>query len=383
MPLGIDATIRYAEDNWTEPLLQSELDAARPVQHAPEPRPAADADRQPGPRVACEAAAKPGEGRLPLLRRQAGRRAARHDFSATDAEFQRGRRRATTPRASAPAASRPTDLLTVRLGVCGWPVGALALAGDAQRRAGRARPDATGATRSCRSRPSVFAETVRALRGAGLRGRQRDDPAQGGGARARRHRDGDRARGRGRQHADLRATGAIEADNTDVGGLLDAIGRRATRRAHGAGAGRRRGRRGPPCTRWCRRARPTCRSGTAPRTRRAAVPRSSAAAPSRRPSRPTSSSSAPPSGLQDRRRPVQARFRWTPIRSEPESAWSTWSIRADGTAFLAAARSRGADVVDGLEVLVGQGAVALERWTGRPAPRDVMRRAVTAPRPTA
>ena len=50
--------------------------------------------------------------------------------------------------------------------------------------------------------------------------------------------------------------------------------------------------------------------------------------------------------------------------------------RADGTAFLAAARSRGADVVDGLEILVGQGAAALERWTGRPAPRDEMRRAV-------
>ncbi len=58
--------------------------------------------------------------------------------------------------------------------------------------------------------------------------------------------------------------------------------------------------------------------------------------------------------------------------------------RDDGTTFLAAARSRGADVVDGLEVLVGQGARSLERWTGRPAPRDVMRRAAReAPRPTA
>jgi shikimate dehydrogenase len=50
--------------------------------------------------------------------------------------------------------------------------------------------------------------------------------------------------------------------------------------------------------------------------------------------------------------------------------------RDGGTAFLAAARAAGADVVDGLEVLVGQGAVALERWTGRSAPIDVMRRAV-------
>ena len=51
--------------------------------------------------------------------------------------------------------------------------------------------------------------------------------------------------------------------------------------------------------------------------------------------------------------------------------------RAGGTAFLAAARSSGGDVVDGLEVLVGQGAAALERWTGRAVPIDEMRRAVT------
>ena len=58
--------------------------------------------------------------------------------------------------------------------------------------------------------------------------------------------------------------------------------------------------------------------------------------------------------------------------------------RDDGTTFLAAARSRGAVVVDGLEVLVGQGARSLERWTGRPAPRDVMREAARQHhRPTA
>jgi shikimate dehydrogenase len=55
--------------------------------------------------------------------------------------------------------------------------------------------------------------------------------------------------------------------------------------------------------------------------------------------------------------------------------------RAGGTAFLAAARSRGGDVVDGLEVLVGQGARAFEQWTGRSAPIDVMRRAVADPVP--
>jgi shikimate dehydrogenase len=56
------------------------------------------------------------------------------------------------------------------------------------------------------------------------------------------------------------------------------------------------------------------------------------------------------------------------------------AYRAGGTAFLAAARKCGADVVDGLEVLVAQGAASLERWTGRPAPHDVMRQAVQDPR---
>ena len=45
-----------------------------------------------------------------------------------------------------------------------------------------------------------------------------------------------------------------------------------------------------------------------------------------------------------------------------------------GTAEAAAAA--GARVLDGLEVLVAQGAASFELWTGRPAPVDVMRQAV-------
>jgi shikimate dehydrogenase len=46
------------------------------------------------------------------------------------------------------------------------------------------------------------------------------------------------------------------------------------------------------------------------------------------------------------------------------------------SATAAAARSAGATVIDGLEVLVRQGAASFERWTGVPAPLDVMRNAV-------
>jgi shikimate dehydrogenase len=47
-----------------------------------------------------------------------------------------------------------------------------------------------------------------------------------------------------------------------------------------------------------------------------------------------------------------------------------------GSATAEAARAAGARVVDGLEVLVAQGAAAFERWTGLAAPVDVMRAAV-------
>jgi shikimate dehydrogenase len=50
--------------------------------------------------------------------------------------------------------------------------------------------------------------------------------------------------------------------------------------------------------------------------------------------------------------------------------------RDGGTQLLEAARTGGADVVDGLEILVAQGAASFERWTGMTAPRQAMREAV-------
>jgi shikimate dehydrogenase len=48
---------------------------------------------------------------------------------------------------------------------------------------------------------------------------------------------------------------------------------------------------------------------------------------------------------------------------------------AGPTALAGAARAAGVEVVDGLEVLVRQGARSFERWTGRAAPLDVLRAA--------
>lgn len=49
--------------------------------------------------------------------------------------------------------------------------------------------------------------------------------------------------------------------------------------------------------------------------------------------------------------------------------------RAD-TPFLAAARSGGAQALDGRGMLLGQAAAAFARWTGAPAPREVMGQAL-------
>jgi shikimate dehydrogenase len=75
-------------------------------------------------------------------------------------------------------------------------------------------------------------------------------------------------------------------------------------------------------------------------------------------------------------------FKSLPLRAD---SWNTGSLvvdmvyRAGGTELLAAARRRGATVVDGLEVLVAQGAASFERWTGRSAAREAMREAARRP----
>jgi shikimate dehydrogenase len=51
---------------------------------------------------------------------------------------------------------------------------------------------------------------------------------------------------------------------------------------------------------------------------------------------------------------------------------------AEPTRLMAAAREQGATALDGLEILVAQGALSFELWTGRPAPVEAMRRAARA-----
>ena len=52
---------------------------------------------------------------------------------------------------------------------------------------------------------------------------------------------------------------------------------------------------------------------------------------------------------------------------------------ADETPIVRAARAAGAEAADGREMLLLQGAASFEFWTGRPAPLDVMRAALSTP----
>jgi len=54
------------------------------------------------------------------------------------------------------------------------------------------------------------------------------------------------------------------------------------------------------------------------------------------------------------------------------------AYQSQPTSLLVAASAQGARTVDGLEVLVAQGALSFELWTGRSAPREVMAAAARA-----
>ena len=72
-------------------------------------------------------------------------------------------------------------------------------------------------------------------------------------------------------------------------------------------------------------------------------------------------------------------FKALPLKADTFEAGSCvidMVYRHGGTRLLAAAIANGARGVDGLEVLVAQGAASFERWTGMTAPRQAMREAV-------
>jgi shikimate dehydrogenase len=261
--------------------------------------------------------------------------------------------------------------LTTYLGVCGWPVAhsrspqmhnaALAAVGLADWRYLRLPLP-----------PELFEETVRALPAAGFRGVNVTIPHKHA-ALALADEASEAARAIGAANTLTFEDGAIVADNTDAPGLLAALGEPVQRRralvlgAGGAGraaawalAGA-----GADVAVWNR---------TPERARALAAEFGVRAVEGGE--RAEIVVNCTSVGLHD----PEATFKALPIEADEMGAGSLvvdMVYRAGGTRFLEAARTRGARVVDGLEILVAQGAASFERWTGMEAPREAMREAAT------
>ena len=265
-------------------------------------------------------------------------------------------------------------LARTRLGVCGWPV-----AHSLSPRMHNAALAALGLTgwryQKLPIGPERFAETVRALPAEGFAGVNVTIPHKEA-ALALADTATATARAIGAANTlTFAADGAIEADNTDAPGFLEAVGDVSGRTALVLGAGGA-GRAvvhalvqggATDVMVWNR---------TFERAERVAGELGARAVRAAEPADLIVQTTSV--GLKGSRDPFKA----LPLNADTFEAGICvvdLVYRADGTTFLAAARSRGADVIDGLEILVGQGAIALERWTGRSAPRDVMRRAVQDP----
>jgi len=223
--------------------------------------------------------------------------------------------------------------------------------------------------------PALFAETVRALGGAGFRGANVTIPhkeaalalADGASAAAR-------AIGAANTLTFSRQ-GAIDADNTDAPGFLDAVGgagRVAGRRALVLGAGgsaravvwalRRAG--AADVAVWNR---------TAARAHALARDLGARAVASAEVGGADLLVNCTSVGLAADAEP----FKELPLGADALKEFSTvvdMVYRPGGTTLLGQARASGCHTVDGLEVLVRQGARSLQAWIGRPVPVDDMRR---------
>ena len=230
-----------------------------------------------------------------------------------------------------------------------------------------------GATRRSTSRRSSSRTRVRAMAGEGFAGANVTVPHKGAALALADELLRDRARDRRRQHAGLR-------------------GRRDPRRQHRrrrpaerAARPRRSGN-----ARWCSApaARPEPSSGPccvrAPTVARLEPHRAALASPLRGVGRRAGLRPEPGGLRADRqldrcgpgRRGARSRScRWIRLASRLSRPWSTWSTAESQPPCYEPQRVAEPTTVDGLEILVQQGALSLEIWTGRKPPLDTMRAA--------
>jgi shikimate dehydrogenase len=264
--------------------------------------------------------------------------------------------------------------LTTYLGVCGWPVAhsrspamhnaALAAVGLADWEYLRLPLP-----------PELFAETVRALPPLGFRGVNVTIPHKEA-ALALADEASAAARAIGAANTlTFERDGAILADNTDAPGLLEALRERldpAGRSALVLGAG------GAARAAVWALVQAGARVEVWNRTpeRAAALAAELGARAVTAPGYPEIVINATSVGLEPNIDPFKA----LPLKADTFEAGSCVIDMVYGpaeTRFLRAARSRGARVIDGLEILIAQGVASFERWTGKMAPRQAMRGAIT------
>ena len=254
----------------------------------------------------------------------------------------------------------------MRLGVLGWPVAHSR--SPAMHTAALTAAGLEGWTYQLLPvPPEAFADTVRALPAAGFRGANVTIPHTEA-ALALADRATERAREIGAANTLAFGSDGIEADNTDAPGLLAALGAPpASALVLGAGGAAR-------AAVWALRG-ADARVAVLNRTR------------TRAENLVEDLGGAVVDDWEEAELLVNATS--VGLRGEPFTSFGVevdalhlfrrvvdLVYRPDGTALVTHARERGLVTVDGHEVLARQGALSFERWIGRPAPLEAMRRAI-------
>jgi shikimate dehydrogenase len=255
-----------------------------------------------------------------------------------------------------------------RLGVLGWPV-AHSRSPAMQNAALRAVGLDDWRYQHLPLPPELFAETVRALHGAGFVGANVTIPHKEA-ALALADRATPAARAIGAANMLYLSEGAIAVDNTDAPGLIAALGERRPQTALLLGAG--------GTARAAAYA--LSRAGTAVKLWNRTAERGRVLAADldvevvAGPVAADVLVNCTSVGLAD---PLTT-FKDLPLKADSLGRYACvvdFVYRAGGTALVQEAQRRGSQTIDGLEILVAQGALSFEGWTGRAAPLDVMRQA--------
>jgi shikimate dehydrogenase len=220
--------------------------------------------------------------------------------------------------------------------------------------------------------PELFWETARALAGAGFVGANVTIPHKEA-ALALADTASDAARAIGAANTLTFGDGAIDADNTDAAGVIAALGERLDGRSAlvlGAGGSAR-------AAVWALREAGASEVMVWNRSaaRAQAVARDLGARAVATPEGADLLVNCTPVGLADSDPAADASaLKELELQADELDIYASVVdlVPRPDSPLLRAARQRGAATVDGLEVLVHQGALSFERWTGRTAPLAVM-----------